>query len=266
MGLVARDGTIPISDRQDTVGPIARTVKDAASLLTVIAGKSDRDRKTWDIPFERIPDYAACCETTDLTGFRLGVPRNAFPDVSEEIVEEFEKAVAILTKAGAAVVDTEFSSVPEWENWDEDKRKIVLEADFKEAMEVHLKSLVVNPNNIRTIEDLIDFTKSTPEESYPSRNVDRWLGAIRSANLPRSELQSHLEKMLRCSGEEGILGALEASKSDALIVPSTPDIPVTFAARTGLPIIAVPLGYHSPETPIKKTKRGDLIECAPGIP
>jgi amidase len=83
VGLTSRSLVIPISEHQDTVGPMARTVKDAAYLLNAIAGFDETDNYTSAIPYPDyvLPDYVAACNFSALSGVRLGVPRNVF-DVS----------------------------------------------------------------------------------------------------------------------------------------------------------------------------------------
>ena len=261
VGLVSRDGVIPMSERQDSIGPVARTVKDAAHLLTVISGKNQLDKRTLQIPFD-IPDYAAVCISTDLSKIRIGIPRNAILEVPASVLVQFEKAVELMSKAGASIIeDANLSSVEEWDDWNIDGRNIQSEVHFREAIEEHCKTLVANPNNIHNVDDIIAFTKSHPAEEYNSRNIDLWLGSATS-----EEIQENVKKMVRISGKEGILGTLEANCLDVLAAPHTPHPPVTFAARVGLPIITVPLGFYPPETPVKMNDRGNLVERAPGMP
>ena len=83
VGLTSRSLVIPISPHQDTVGPMARTVKDAAYLLNAIAGFDASDNYTSAIPYPdySVPDYVSACNFSALHGKRIGIPRNVF-DVS----------------------------------------------------------------------------------------------------------------------------------------------------------------------------------------
>ena len=267
VALVPRDGVIPISEPQDSVGPMARTVKDAAHLLSAVAGKSPFGDHTTTIPFETIPDYAAACKSTDISGTRIGIPRNSFIDVKPAVLAAFDNAVDILAKAGAIIVDnTNYACMEEWEAWPYADQMSVLEADFPGTITKFCSALPVNPNNIRTLDDMITFTKSHPEENYPSRDIGRWLNAQRAAALPSEEISFRREKSLRCSKEDGILGAIERWGLDVIIAPSVFTASTTFAARAGLPIVTVPLGYHPSDAPVTRNKRGDLIETGPNIP
>ena len=104
VGLTSRSLVIPISQRQDTVGPIARTVKDAAYVLQVIAGKDPYDNYTLAQPFDTPPNYVAACNFSSLRGKRIGIPRNVI-DPSEEpdgtVIAAFNAAVETIKKAGA---------------------------------------------------------------------------------------------------------------------------------------------------------------------
>ena len=156
VGLVARDGIVPLSESQDSPGPVARTVKDAAELLTVIAGVSDSDKRTLDIPFP-IPDFGAYCVSTDLSGIRIGIPRNTFNNVPESVLHEFQKAIEVLLGANASILDeANFTTLSEWDAWDINERNMQSEVHFKEAIEEYLKTLAVNPNYIHTLEHTYD--------------------------------------------------------------------------------------------------------------
>ena len=267
VALVARDGVIPISEPQDSVGPMARMVKDAAYLLTALAGKSPFDNYTTTIPFETIPDYAAACQSTALAGIRIGVPRNSFTNVNPTVLAAFDKAIEIFATAGATIVENaNYACMEEWEAWPYADQMSVLEADFQGTIAKFCSALVTNPNDIRTLDDMIAFTKSHPEENYPSRDIGRWLNALRAAALPSEEIRLRREKSLRCSKEDGILGAIEMWDLDVIIAPSVFTASTTFAARAGLPIITVPLGYHPADAAVIRNKRGDLIETGPNIP
>ncbi len=177
---MSRDGIIPTSERQDSVGPVARTVKDASHLLTTTLGKTDLDRRTLQVPFE-IPDYAASCTPTDLSKTRIGIPRNAIRDLPKSVLKEFQPAIKIIAEIGADIIkNADFSSDAEWDAWNTEGCNVQSEEHFREAIKEHCKTLLENPINVRTVKDIIEFTKSYPEEEYPSRNMDLWLGSATS--------------------------------------------------------------------------------------
>ena len=124
LGLVSRHMVIASCPRQDVVGPLARTVTDAAYLLTAIAGKdhSGNDNDTLDQPFESPPDYTKALDPDALRGARIGVPWNGvlpdlYPAQSTEhlqvVMRSFNKSLAVLEAAGATIIHTSFPSLPD---------------------------------------------------------------------------------------------------------------------------------------------------------
>lgn len=122
------DAVIPISENQDTVGPMARSVADAAVILTAIAGRDPLDNSTLNAP-ARVPDFCKALRKDALQGVRLGVPR-LFLSEDPNIDHAFNASLLTLTKLGATVVDpAEFPDADELlASANED---IVLSADFK---------------------------------------------------------------------------------------------------------------------------------------
>ncbi|KAI0868070.1 glutamyl-tRNA amidotransferase subunit A [Hypoxylon argillaceum] len=266
-GLVPRDGIVPLSDRQDTIGPIARTVKDAAYLLSVIAGPSNYDDATSSFPFPQVPDYLAACRGTDLTGIRLGVPRSSIISKDPNVLKSFEHALQRLKSAGASVVDNvTFRSESEWNGWDSSEKKRALEAEFKASIERWCKALVYNPHNIKTVADIIQFAQNHPQELFLERDVGRQVSSRDSPGIDAEVTQLALKKMLRCCGKDGILGALEDYNVDALVFPNDYNMPATFAARAGMPVLALPLGFYPEVTQMKETEFGHQVEVAPNVP
>ena len=82
----------------------------------------------------------------------------------------------------------------EWDAWDLNDRNMRSEVHFKEAIEEYLNTLTVNARSIHTLEDIINFSKNSPEAEYPSRNMDWWLASIRACKQPREELNRRLDK------------------------------------------------------------------------
>lgn len=262
---------IPASNRLDTVGPFTRTVKDAATILTTIAGKSDRDPRTQDIPFDQIPDYAAVCrskkEEVDLTGLRIGIPRKSIGKIEPDEARAFDKAIEELRSAGAEIVDNiELLAARDWESYSSADRMSVTIADMATSLAEYFKGLTTNPNNMQSLEDLIEFIKKTEVEEYPRYDVATFELAVNKAHYT-SEKYKKLEQLRSyIVAEGGIEGALDRESLDVLVVPTAANTPVSFASLGGSPVIAVPLGFYGPDTPVVKDKKGDLITIAPGIP
>ncbi|KAK0110115.1 hypothetical protein ONS95_002770 [Cadophora gregata] len=270
-GLIATDGAIPISKRQDVIGTLTKTVKDAAYMLTQMAGRSDADERTWNIPFESIPDYASFCKSTNLGGITIGVPRNCFDTKTAPvpIIKSFESALKILSSAGATVVDNaNFTGVDEFKKLNQQVKGIVRSSEFNRDILAYLKTLESNPNNIRSAEDIIEFTKSFPAEEYPDKDIGKFLWTqSEGIDVDSDKYKEMVQQELYFGGEGGILGAIKQYKLDVLVVPSTLGVANDLAAKMGFPFISVPLGFWPEDTPIEREDRkGGLVRKAPGIP
>ncbi|PYI02856.1 amidase [Aspergillus sclerotiicarbonarius CBS 121057] len=268
VGLTSRHMVIPISERQDTVGPLARTVKDAAMLLQAFAGQDPKDNYTLASPYgESLPDYLAACKLSGLQGKRIGIPRNVIEylgPAGAPITSAFETAVSVISRAGATIVDnanfTAYSSF-----YDSLNPAIVEAADFTTNIATYLSNLERNPNNIRSLEEIRFFTQHSPLEEYPSRDTGIWDQVIAlGLNNTSPAFWPLYQETLYFGEEGGLLGALSRNKLDAVILPTlvASDIP----AIIGTPVITVPLGAYPDGTPVEYNSRGDLVQRAPGIP
>jgi amidase len=186
VGLTSRYLVIPISGHQDSVGPMAKTVKDAAYLLAAIAGKDKNDNYTAQIPWTVTPDYVGACVTTGLNGVKVGVLRQLFDNYAQPagnqlfnsagtiatpaVKAAMENAIKVMQKLGAIVTD---ATIPQYLTKYAVKANanegIILRLDFKLALTQYLAKLTKNPNNIKNVKDLITFTKNTPAEMWPDR-------------------------------------------------------------------------------------------------
>ena len=267
-GLIATDGTIPISKRQDVIGTLTRTVKDAAYMLNSMAGRSERDERTWNIPFDPIPDFTSFCKSTDLTGITVGVPRNAFPsDAPAPITDAFESALRTLSSAGAKVVDSaDYPATEEFKKLNQQVKGIVRSSESKRDIALYLESLETNPNGLHSAEDIVEFTKTRPEEDYPARDIGKFLWTqAEGVDVDSDKYKRMVEQELFFGGEGGILGSMEKHTLDLLVVPSTLGISNDLAAKMGFPVMCVPLGFWPEDTPVQKGN-GGLVTRAPGIP
>jgi amidase len=266
VGLTSRHLVIPVSEHQDTVGPLARTVKDAAHILQTIAGVDPRDNYTSAIPNGAIPDYLTACNLSALSGARLGIPRNVISLLSDNttgpVIEAFEQSLVIMRSAGAIIVeDTNFTAAVEFLN--SKLPTIILNADFVVNIQNYLGSLLYNPRNISSLADLRQFTQSFPLEDYPTRDTGLWDQALQNWNNTDPQFWPAYEQNLYYGGNGGLLGAIERNDLDAVLLPA--DFAPDWAAAVGSPIVTVPLGSYPSGVPIVKNSWG-LVESAPNIP
>ncbi|KAG1767554.1 amidase [Suillus occidentalis] len=227
VGLTSRYLVVPISQTQDTIGPLTRTMKDAAYILSVIAGKDSHDNYTSAIPFDSVPDYAAACNSKGLQGAKIGIPRNAITASATNgpEIRAFNASISVFERMGATVVDnTDFPDLAGYYT-----TASVVGADFVADVANYFNEMTTNPNGIKNIQQLINFTETYVPEDY----------------VP-------------------ILGALEKYDLDALIIPSS--MAPGYAAIAGYPIITVPLGYYPASTNVTHNSRGTLVSLGPNFP
>lgn len=269
VGLTSRYLVVPISERQDTVGPMARTVKDAAKVLQAIAGKDSNDNYTMAIPFnESLPDYVGACKLDGLQGKRIGVARNVIDlsatNDSAPIIAAFNNAIKIIASAGATIVeDANFTAYATYAN--SSIPESILQADFVSDIAKYFSELETNPTNIHDLAQLRNFTQHFPLEDYPNRDTGIWDAALAAGiNNTSPEFWPMYQKNLYFGGKGGILGALERHNLDAVILPTGMAYPVS--ALVGAPLITVPLGAYPKGTQVEWNSRGDLVEQGPGTP
>lgn len=149
---------------------MARTVVDAAAMLSVIAGRDEHDSKTANIPFAAIPDYrAASMAPLPPPGkLRLGIPRNALADVELPVLEAFEGLVVTPLRAqqGVVIVDCVFAGLDRFEALPTAGYMSYMAGEFHDALPAYLAGLVKNPQHIDSLEALCAFTKETAGEEY----------------------------------------------------------------------------------------------------
>lgn len=266
-GLIATDGAIPISKRQDVIGTLTKSVRDAAYLLNYMAGRSERDPMTWHIPFSSTPDFTTFCKSTDLKGLSIGIPRNTFEGNNLAVIESFNSGLGILTSAGAKVVDyADFPAADEFKLLNQEVKGIVRSSEFKRDIDNYLKSLKINPNNIQSHEDIIDFTKRYDAEGYPEYDIGKFLWTQNKGIEVDSPKYRHMvEQEIYFGGKGGILGAMEKYKVDVMVTPTGQGIANDLAPKMGFPVITVPLGFHPEGTPIEYDREG-VAKVAPGMP
>jgi len=251
VGLVGRAGIIPISQTQDTAGPMARTVADAAALLTAMAGPDPGDRATADAA-AHATDYARSLDADGLRGARLGVARNLagfHPDTDKL----FDEAVAELRRAGAEVIDP--ADVPNLKKLGDPELEVML-FEFKAGLEAYLAALGPKAP-IRTLADAIAFNERNREREMPYFGQELFLKAQEKGPLTTPAYREALEKCRTLSRKEGLDVVLDKHRLDAVVAPTGAPAwvidPVsgdhfvggssTPAAVAGYPSLCVPMGF-----------------------
>lgn len=248
VGLVSRDGIIPISASQDTAGPMARTVADATVLLGAMAGSDSSDPATAAADQRGSNDYSAHLKPDALRGARIGVLRASMgfhPGVDAVV----ERAIAELRAAGAEVVD---ATIPTQGKWDDPEFEVLL-YEFKDGM---AKYLAGTNSPYKSLADLIAFNSAHADAEMPWFGQEIFTMAEAKGPLSDAAYIKARDDARRLAGAEGIDAALSAQNLDALLAPAAgPAWTVDWvngdhflgagygaAAVAGYPSITVPAG------------------------
>jgi amidase len=253
VGLVSRTHIVPISHSQDTAGPMATTVADAARVLTVIAGSDPMDPATAEADARKV-DYAAALDADSLRGARIGVMRFLLPNYSEETRAAFETSLQAMRDAGAEIVDiteapADFGRIGGWE-------LTVLLTELKHDLNAYLAS--TNPAQVRTrtLADVIAFNAAEPRETVLF-GQDLFERAEATGGLNDPAYVEARTNSLRAAGPEGIDRMMAEHNVITLVAPTTSrawtndrddedDMQGSasrLAAVAGYPHLTVPMGF-----------------------
>jgi amidase len=248
VGLVSRTYIVPISHSQDTAGPMTDNVRDAAELLTVIAGSDPKDPATADADRHKT-DYAAHLDANALKGKRIGVMRFASGFGTDAA---FETALAILKQQGATLVEIkkfDDSAIGKNEN-------LVLQTELKADMAKYLKDSPA-PIGSRTLADLIAFDKAHAKQEMSLFGQDYFEDSEKTKGLKDPAYKKARQASFMAAGPNGIDRLLKAYKVVALVGPTMPPAWKTdavngdqisgggagsLAAVAGYPHLTVPMG------------------------
>ena len=248
VGLVSRTHIVPISHSQDTAGPMAATVREAAELLTVIAGSDPADPATKEANAHK-RNYAAGLDANSLKGKRIGVLRFASTGTLDPA---FNTALAILKQQGAILVDIKkFDDKLIGRN-----EGVVLNTELKADMAKYLKSSPA-PIGVRTLGDLIAFDKSHERQEMGLFGQEQFEQAEKTKGLNDPAYKKARQVSFTAAGPNGIDKLLKDNRVIALIGPTAGPAWVIDAANgdlftgggagslpavAGYPHLTVPMG------------------------
>lgn len=215
LGLISRDGIIPIAHSQDTAGPMAGSVSDAAILLTVMAVRDPRDAAGGDLPDQPL-DYLAGLGEDRLEGMRVGVMRDYYGAGNHDGVEQtFENAITLFLDLGAEVVDP--ADLGDREGLDSAEYMVLL-YEFKTDLASYLVSHG-SPNGMGSLDDLITFNSDNSGTVMPWFGQEIFSAAEEKGPLTDGEYLDARGKSRRLA-MEAIDWALEKDNLDLLIAPT----------------------------------------------
>jgi amidase len=252
VGLVSRSGIVPIAHSQDTAGPMARTVADAATLLGAMTGIDPSDPATKESEGRSLADYREFLKAGGLRGARIGVLRSREFGFNRKLDPVFQNAVEIMKREGAEVVDpVEFPTLGKTGGSEYE----VLLYEFKADLAAYLAG---RPGAaIRSVADLIDFNSKNADREMPFFGQEVLEEAVKKGPLTDKAYKDALAKNHDLMRAKGIDAVLMKHKLDALVVLTNGPAHMTdlvngdrdtggsssLAAVAGYPSVTLPAGW-----------------------
>jgi len=254
VGLIGRSGIVPIAHSQDTAGPMARTVRDAAILLGALTGVDLRDAATRASAGRSRTDYTAVLDRDGLRGARIGVARKKFTGYHAETDKVFEAALDLMKQHGATIVDP--ADIATAGQTDDSEFELLL-YEFKADLNAYLGQL--SPKvGVRSLADVIAFNSKNASRELRYFGQEIMEQAQKKGPLTEKKYLDDLAKNHRLMGAQGIDATVAKHKLDAIVAPTQGPAWLidlvngdaggggTFtapAAVAGYPHVTVPMGF-----------------------
>jgi amidase len=252
VGLISRSGIIPISHTQDTAGPMCRTLRDAAILLSALAGADAEDGATLDGRGRNFSDYTKFLDPDGLRGARIGVVRKyfGFSDCVDVLMEE---SLVLMKKQGATVVDP--AEIATFGKTGENELLVLL-YELKADLNAYLTRLGPGAP-VRSLAEVIKFNEDNRDKEMPYFGQDMLIKAEAKGPLTSKEYLEALDNNLRLARKEGIDATMDKFNLDVLVAPTGGPAWLTdlvngdnsvggsanAAAIAGYPSVSVPAGF-----------------------
>ncbi|UQZ34958.1 amidase [Paenibacillus sp. PK3_47] len=243
VGLISRSGILPLSNTQDTAGPMARTVRDAVLLLNAMLGQDSKDAAMGSNPGKVHEDYTVFLDEDGLKGARIGIPRDYyFEELTDEQLALFNASVDKMRELGAVIIDPADIRTAR-----EIKYSSVVLNEFKTSLNAYLAQLGPGAP-MRTLKDIIDFNHAHPVETlrYGQATLISAEYTTSGTLTEPQYLRDRITDLQLCK-EEGIDATMKEHQLDALLFPA--DFGSRITSRAGYPSIVVPSGYTSAGAP-----------------
>ena len=256
VGLTSRAGVIPISSSQDTVGPLGRTVADAAAVLSaIVTGADPLDPGTSGGADKVRIDYTRFLDAGGLAGARIGVARKVYFGYSEKADAVVEEAIRAMRELGAEIIDP--ADLPHAEHLTFLGTELtVLHYEFKTLLNAYLSR--VSPElPVHSLADVIAFNEQHAADELRYFGQETMLAAEAKGSLDEPEYRAALEHNHRVSRKEGIDAVMDDHRLDALVMPTCTaawkidyllgdhiqGMGTSPAAMAGYPLVTVPAGF-----------------------
>ena len=252
VGLWSRNGIIPISATQDTAGPMARTVRDAAILLGALTGIDNKDAVTKESEGKYHTDYTKFLNANSLKGKRIGIEKSHLKG-NEAIVVLLKQAIEVLVKQGAIIVEVDLlKHIYELG----DAEFTILQYEFKEGVNSYLANA---HSKIKVLADVIAFNKQNEEKAMPFFKQETLISCDAKGNLESKEYKDALTKshtsrsiitnLMKLHQLDAVTGVTNGLACCIDLINGDYNTGFSFsspAAMSGFPHITVPMGFvHS---------------------
>ena len=239
-GLISREGIIPLAEGFDTAGPMARSVPDAAALLTVVAGSDPADPASYDANLHKT-DYSRAIRGASLKGVRLGYSESERSSLSAPKLKVYDAALADLKRLGAVLVPTD--KLDDTGNGGLAELGLIPN-DFKGNLDHYLQTEAPTPKSgVTSLVDIVVYNQQHPDKVKYGQSL-----LIASAAQPGSrEVASGSSQALRTAMGAAIDSALAADSLAALVAPGADY--ANIGASAGYPTVIVPSGLFKDTSP-----------------
>ena len=254
LGLVSREGIVPLYLRNDVVGPMCRTVEDAVKVLEVIAGYDAQDPLTRYSEGKTSSNYTQYLDKEGLKGARIGVLKDLIGDnMDEEVKTLFEKALSDMANLGATI---EYVEIPDFEQLSQDQWCPTFRLDLEHFLKTYVKR-----DTIQTLEDIM---RIGTKPAYTKARMERLSTNTLRLENPQIPCEDAYTDIRRIAFREGIEKKMDELQLDALVYPSWNNRPgrIDFfeeeykgdnnrmiSPHTGQPAFTVPMGFTSGNLP-----------------
>ncbi|MEO8334166.1 MAG: amidase [bacterium] len=252
IGLVSRSGIVPIAHSQDTAGPMARSVADAAILLGALVGIDSRDAAMRGRTAATL-DYTRFLDANGFKGARIGVARKKYTGYSVATDAEFEKALVVMKEHGAIIVDP--ADIETAGKFDDAEYEVLL-FEFKADLAAYLATLPAGAR-ARNLDDLIAFNKAHAKDEMPYFGQEIFEMATKKGDLSSASYRKALASCRTLARTQGLDATFAKHKLDAIVAPTQgpPSLidlvngdasgasSTSPCAVAGYPAITVPMAY-----------------------
>lgn len=254
LGLVSRAGVVPVAHSQDTIGPMARSVTDAAILLGAMVGADRNDPSTRSSRGKYHSDYTKFLDRDGLRGARIGVPREVYFGYSDKADAIAEAAIRRMKQLGAKMIDP--ANIPTAKQMATSENELtVLLHEFKSDLNRYLSGLA--SSKVKSLEDVIAFNKKYSKKELRYFGQDLLLRGQKTTGLKDRKYLKALAENKSLSRRRGIDYVMDKYRLDCLVTPTTsPSWTVDLVdgdhslggssqptALSGYPAITVPAGF-----------------------